>query len=127
MGVLPGWICTCEALVQDIENSDCDIQFVLSSKTMLKQIVLQANGPFDSFFSTDGTYNLTDTGFPTINVGTVDSNHHFKRVGLCVNRHENRLSFECVFTNIIINDALLKIFGFVFCPVYSCPDSAMAI
>ena len=92
---------------------------------MPKQIVLQANGPFDSFFSTDGTYNLTDTGFPTINVGTVDSNHHFKRVGLCVNRHENRLSFERVFTN--INDALLKIFGFVFCPVYSCPDSAMAI
>ena len=39
VGVLPGWICTCEALVQDIENSDCDIHFVLSSKTMLKQLV----------------------------------------------------------------------------------------
>ena len=30
-----------------------------------------------------------------------------------------------MFTN--INDALFKIFGFVFCPMYSCPDSAMAI
>ena len=43
---------------------------------------------------------------------------------MCVNQLENRLSFKCVFTN--INDALFKNFGFVFCPIYSCPDSAMA-
>jgi hypothetical protein len=54
----------------------------------------------DSFMTTDGTYNLLDTGYPCLNVGTVDSNHHFKRAGLCVSRHQNTDSFKLLFENI---------------------------
>ena len=102
VGALPGWKCTGPSNIDDVEDKLCDIHFVLTTKALLKNLVLQAQGPMDSFMTTDGTYNLLDTGYPCLNVGTVDSNHHFKRAGLCVSRHQNTDSFNCklLFENI---------------------------
>ena len=125
VGALPGWKCTGPSNIDDVEDKLCDIHFVLTTKALLKNLVLQAQGPMDSFMTTDGTYNLLDTGYPCLNVGTVDSNHHFKRAGLCVSRHQNTDSFKLLFEN--IKTSIHILFGFLLSVLYACPDSAPEI
>ena len=60
VGALPGWKCTGPSNIDDVE----DIHFVVTTKALLKNLVLQAQGPMDSFMTTDGIYNFLDTGYP---------------------------------------------------------------
>ena len=125
VGALPGWKCTGPSNVDDLEDSLCDIHFVLTTKALLNQLVAQAQGPMDSFLTSDGTFNLLDTGYPCLNIGTVDSNHEFKRAGLCVSRHQKTESFKLLFDN--VKHSIFMFFGFSLEVLYACPDSAPEI
>jgi hypothetical protein len=64
-------------------------------------------------------------GFPIQSVGTIDVNHHWKRIALAVTRYEDQTAFEKLLN--VLKDALSNFFGFVWQPLYSVPDSAGAI
>ena len=46
------------------------------------------------------TYNLCSNGYPVTVVGTVDSQHRFKRIALAVSRHEDESAIVHVLESI---------------------------
>lgn len=121
-GVLPGWQAEGP---NNVDDEAANVFFVCTTLALLQQLVHQANGPQEQFFATDATYNLIDRNFPALCIGTVNCKHEFKRVALCVSRHENEEAFAAMFKTISI--CLHKFFNFHWRPVASAPDSAGAI
>jgi hypothetical protein len=122
VGVLPGWKANGPANAEDAAS---EIIFFMTSKELMKLIMVQQNGPLKAFVSMDATYKLTICGYPCIVVGTVDVQHHFHLVGLMISRHEDTAAFQKAVES--IKRALHTFFDFIWEPVVSMSDSAGAI
>jgi hypothetical protein len=122
VGVLPGWRANGP---KDIEDAASDIIFGLTSKRLLKQAVDQAGGPNCSFIMLDGTYKLTIHGYPTLIIGTMDSNHQFKVLAIFFSRKEDTLAYIDALQK--VKNAIQYFFEFDWSPRQSMSDSAGAI
>jgi hypothetical protein len=122
VGVLPGWMATGPS---NIEDTNVNIHFVLTTKTLLYCIVEQAACSFGEFVTVDGTYSLLDIGFPILKLGTVDAMHRYGDVCLCISRHEDETSFLKMILS--VKDAVYQFFHFEMRPVCSVPDKARSI
>jgi hypothetical protein len=91
VGVLPGWIATGPI---NLEDSSCNIHFVMTTKRLLSKLVEQANCSFGQLLALDGTYSLLDVGYPVLKFGTMDAKHSYHEVGVCVSRHEDEAAFK---------------------------------
>ena len=91
VGVLSGW--KCEGNV-NVEDTEADIHFVVTTKRLLFNLVQQAECNFGQFLSIDGTYGLLDVGYPVTKVGIVDAIHKYHDVAVAVTRHEYADSFS---------------------------------
>ena len=121
-GILPGWVCQGSS---NLEGTEANVQFVLTTKRLLCNLVKQAECTFGQFLSIDNTYGLLAVGYPITQVGTVDAAHKYHHVGVAVTRHEDAASFTLTVDSIKLG--VFAFFGFQMQPRCSVPDKAKAI
>jgi hypothetical protein len=118
VGVLPGWEVT------TVDGVDI-VSITITSKLLLRNIVLQCSGHQPSFFSADGTYKLLVNGYPVIVFGTTDGEHRYKPVSVTISSGETESDYSRVFQ--AIKNACLGFLDFIFTPSFAMADSAPAI
>jgi hypothetical protein len=80
--------------------STLPIVCVLSTKILLRNAIAQQDSCDWSFLAIDGTYNLLANGWPTLIVGTVDTNQKFRLVALGISSKEDESSFKAMLGSI---------------------------
>ena len=80
--------------------SSDDFCLVFSSKTLLRNVLIQASRCRVKFVCFDGTYKLTALGFPVLVVGTQDINHKFHLIVMAISKHERESDYQFVLSSI---------------------------
>jgi hypothetical protein len=86
IGVLKGWRANGP---DNVDAVAADIVFLLTTRNLLQNAKRQSRASLVSFVDIDQTYKLLENGFPVTVLGTVNTNHEFRLIGIGISRHEN--------------------------------------
>jgi len=67
---------------------------VVSSKTLLQNVINQKNAMGKSFIHIDCTYKLLTNGFNLLTMGTENEAHNFKFIACCITSQETTTAYE---------------------------------
>ena len=123
MFVLPGAVLP-ETLAWEGE-ADIRVIFVLSTKKLLKNAVLQQESNMPTLSCSDATYNLLANKWPTLIMGTLDWQHKFRTVSVGCSSHQDERAFELLFLS--TKAGIVVMHSVIYSPVYTLQDGAREI
>jgi hypothetical protein len=106
-------------------NADVRVIFVLSTKKLLNNAVIQQASEMATICCSDATYNLLFNKWPVLAMGTLDWAHKFRTISLGVSSHQDQAAFEVLFAS--TTEGIQLVHGILYQPTYTLQDGAKEI
>jgi len=102
-----------------------DFLVIMTSKSLLQNILNQDKVFGKTFFHVDATYKLLQNGFSLLTLGTENRSHNMRPIAIAISAHEDSNSYARFLTR--IKENLEAIFDYEWKPVFAVSDAADSI